>query len=103
MLYFKYIVLTTNQVPKSKKVLNHSQQKVHVNCYKISVHSSQDKQCICDYVHYMIFIRLFFFFLMALAAQSRSMASSFLRFFRDRTQHTPQSVGLLWTSDQPVA
>ena len=61
MLYFKYIVLTTNEVPKSKKVLNHSQQKVHVNCYKISVHSSQDKQCICDYVHYMIFIRLFFF------------------------------------------
>ena len=36
---------------------------------------------------------------MALAAQSRAMASSFLRFFRD----TPQSVGLLWTSDQPVA
>ena len=39
---------------------------------------------------------------MALAAQPLAMASSFLRFF-EITHDTPQSVGLLWTSDQPVA
>ena len=36
---------------------------------------------------------------MTLAAQSRAMASSFLRFF----EITHQSVGLLWTSDQLFA
>ena len=42
-------------------------------------------------------------FFMALAAQSRAMASSFLMFFEITHNDTPQSVGLLWTSDQPVA
>ena len=40
---------------------------------------------------------------MVLAAQSRAMASSYLRFFEITHNDTPQSVGLLWTSDQPVA
>jgi hypothetical protein len=40
---------------------------------------------------------------MALAAQSRAMASSYLRFFEITHNNTPQSVGLLWMSDQPVA
>ena len=40
---------------------------------------------------------------MALAAQSRVMAFSFLRFFEITHNDTPQSVGLLCTSDQPVA
>ena len=39
---------------------------------------------------------------MAFAAQSLAMAPSFLRFF-EITHYTPQSVGLLRTSDQPVA
>ena len=43
------------------------------------------------------------FFFMALTAQSRAMASSFLRFFEITHNDTPQSIGLLWTSDQPVA
>ena len=40
---------------------------------------------------------------MVLAAQSQAMASSFLRFFEITHSDTPQSVGLLWTSDQLVA
>ena len=40
---------------------------------------------------------------MALAAQSWAMASSFLRFIEITPNDAPQSVGLLWTSDQPVA
>ena len=44
-----------------------------------------------------------FFFSMPLAAQSRAMASPFLRFFDITHNDTPQSVGLPWTSDQPVA
>ena len=40
---------------------------------------------------------------MALAAQSRAMASSFLRFLEITHNDTPQSVRLLWTSDQPFA
>ena len=44
----------------------------------------------------------YIFFSMSLAAQSRAVASSFLRFF-EITYDTPQSVGLLWTSDQLVA
>ena len=41
---------------------------------------------------------------MPLTAQSRAMASSFFRFFFEITHSdTPQSAGLLWTSDQPVA
>ena len=43
------------------------------------------------------------YFFMALAAQSLTMASSFLRFYEITHNDTPQSVGLLWTSDQPVA
>ena len=44
-----------------------------------------------------------FFFSMALTTQSRAMASSFLRFFEITHSDTLQSVGLLWTSDQPVS
>ena len=40
---------------------------------------------------------------MALAAQSRAVASSFFEVFEITLRHTPQSVGLFWTSDQPVA
>ena len=40
---------------------------------------------------------------MALAAQSLAMASSFFEVFEITHNDTPQSVGLLWTSDQPVA
>ena len=40
---------------------------------------------------------------MALVAQSRAMASSYLRFFEITHNNTPQSVGLHWMSDQPVA
>ena len=43
------------------------------------------------------------FFFMALTAQSQAIASSFLRFFEITDNDTPESVGLLWTSDQPVA
>ena len=40
---------------------------------------------------------------MPLAAQSQAVASSFMRFFEITHSDTSQSVGLLWTSDQPVA
>ena len=40
-------------------------------------------------------------FSMALAAQSLAMTSSFLSFFDITHNDGPQSVGLLWTSDQP--
>ena len=40
---------------------------------------------------------------MTLAAKSRAMASSFLRFFEITHHDTPQSAGLLRTSYQPVA
>ena len=51
----------------------------------------------------MLIYFIFHFFSMTLAAQSLAMASSFLRFFEITHNNTPQSVGLLWTSDQPVA
>ena len=41
-------------------------------------------------------------FPMALAAQSRAMAS-FFEVFEVTHNDTPQSVGLLWTSDEPAA
>ena len=44
-----------------------------------------------------------FFFSMALAAQSLAAVSPFLRFFEITHKETPQSVGFLWTSDQPDA
>ena len=45
----------------------------------------------------------YIYFFMALAAQSQAMASSVLRFFEITHNDTPQPVGLLWTSDEPVA
>ena len=51
----------------------------------------------------IIIIIIIIIFSMALAAQSRAMASSFCRVFEITHNDTPQSVGLLWTSDQPVA
>jgi ABC-type xylose transport system permease subunit len=42
-------------------------------------------------------------FFMWRCGPTRAMASSFTRFFEITHRDTPQSVGLLWTSDQSVA
>ena len=56
MLYLKYIVLNTNQPPK-QKVINPSHQKMCDNFTKISVHSSEEKYCICYYINYVLLLK----------------------------------------------
>jgi hypothetical protein len=51
---------------------------------------------------YFSHLTLHIYYFLWPCSPGRAMASSFTR-FRDHTQDAPQSVGLLWTSDQLVA
>ena len=77
-------------------------KKITFSLYKINL--LVWATCLVDRLLKKLFLtfqkeKIYFFFIIWCNSPQRARASSFMRFL-DNTQ--PQSVGILWTSDQPV-